>query len=193
MVNLSCNPFKVSTSLIAAVYEKDIASPFDSTLSRNERLVLTTRPWQRVPVGEMNGFETMFAKSNYSIEATFGEKPNSYELVFDDEQTALEAKAQSSSLEHNFIKYCDRRPGPDNHVVFKTLSPVQVRAGKSFKSRKVTMLTKDAIIVVNQQKGRRARVISLQDRDSLDWVSLNGWVSLYTETGIRLLNRLEYA
>jgi len=144
-------------------------------------------------VGEKNGFKSMFAKANYSIEATFREKPNSNTLVSDDEESALEAKAQSSSVEDNLTKYCDRRPGPYNHVVFKTLWPVQVRAGKSFRSRKVTLLTKDTIIVVNQQKGRRARVISLQDRESFDWVSLNGWVSLYTDTGIRLLNRLEYA
>jgi len=193
MVNLSCNPFKDSRSWSAVVDEQDIGSSSDSTLSRNERLVLTPGLWQRVRVGEKDGFMSMFAKSNNSFEATFSEKPNSYTLVFDDEETALEAKAQSKTLEHNLTKYCDRRPGPCNLVVFKALCPVQVRAGKSLKSRKVAMLTKDSIIVVNKQKGRRARVISLQDRESFDWVSLNGWVSLYTVTGIRLLNRIEYA
>jgi len=163
----------------------------DSTVPRSRCLILTLRPDQRLPVGEKDYLKSVFAKFNYNVEITFSEKLNSYILVFEDEEEALKARAQSDDLGYTLTKYRERRPKPDKPALFKTLHTVWVRGGKSFRSWKVGMLEKDAIVLVNQQKGRRARVISYQDRESSGWVSLKGWVSLYSEIGIKLLDRLD--
>merc|ERR1712060_755730 len=151
----------------------------DSTVKRSRCLILTLRPDQRLLVGEKDYLKSVFAKLN------------SYILVFEDEEEALKARAQSDDLGYTLTKYRERRPKPDKPALFKTLHTVWVRGGKSFRSWKVGMLKKDAIVLVNQQKGRRARVISYQDRESSGWVSLKGWVSLYSEIGIKLLDRLD--
>jgi len=163
----------------------------DSTVPRSKCLVLSLRPEQRLQVGEMDYLKSIFAKFNYNIEVTFCDKPNSYILVFEDEEEALKARAQSDDLGYKLTKYRGRRPKPDNPVLFKALHTVLIRGGKSFRSSKVAMLKKDAIVLVDQQKGRRLRVISFQDRGSSEWVSLYGWASSHSETGIKLLNRLD--
>jgi len=156
---------------------------------RSRCLVLTLRPDQKVSVGEKEHLKRKFAQLNYNVEiATSDEKPGSYILVFDDEAKALEANAQSNKWGYQLAKYRDRRPSPDNPVWFKALTPVTVRAGKSLKSKKVTMLEKDGIILVNQAKGRRARVISF-----LDGRHTGGWVSLHSDIGTQLLQRFERA
>jgi len=168
-----------------------VDSQKDSTVPRTKCLILTLRPEQRLLVGEKDYLKSTFAKFNYNVEITSFEKLNSYILVFEDEVKALKARAQSDDLGYTLSKYRERRPKPDKPALFKTLNKVRVRAGKSFRSWKVGMLKKDAIVLVNQQKGRRARVISYRDRESSGWVSYNGWVSLYSETGIKLLDRLD--
>jgi len=138
----------------------------DNTVPRSKCLILTLRPEQKLQVGEKDYLKSLFAKFNYNIEITFCEKLNSYILVFEDEEKALKARAQSDDLGYTLTKYRERRPKPDKPALFKTLHTVWVRGGKSFRSWKVWMLKKDAIVLVNQQKGRRARVISFQDRES---------------------------
>jgi len=163
----------------------------NTTVPRSKCLILTLRPEQRLPVGEKDYLKSIFAKFGYNIEITSCKKLNSYILVFEDEEKAMQARAQSDDLGYTLIKYRERRPKPDKPALFKTLHTVWVRGGKSFRSCKVAMLKKDVIVLVNQQKGRRARVISFQDRESSRWVSLKGWVSLYSETGIQLVDRLD--
>jgi len=97
----------------------------------------------------------------------------------------LEANAQSNKLGYQLAKYRERRPSPDNPVMFKTLTPVTVRVGKSLKGKRVRMLDKDHIILVNQVKGRRARVISSTGGKVV------GWVSLCCDIGTPLLQRLD--
>jgi len=117
---------------------------------------------------------------NYNIEIiTSMEKYNSYILVFDNEEKALKANAQ-----FYLPKYRPRRPGPGNPVFYKVLSPVTVREGKSLKSKKVKVLEKNDIILVNQVKGRRARFISSQGGPG-------GWVFLLSDRGKPFLEQCE--
>jgi len=186
-----------SASVVDSVFSISAGSSADgqlnSTVSRSRCLVLTLLPEQKLPFGEKEYLKSAFARFNYNVEITICEKPNSYILVFEDEEKALKARAQSDDLGYKLVKYRERRPKPDNPVLFKTLQPLHVRDGKSLRSSKVCTLKKGAIIEVNQQKGRRGRVISVQDRESIGWVSLDGWVSLHSKTGIKLLNRLDDA
>lgn len=156
--------------------------------SRSRCLVLTLRPEQKVPVEQKELLKSKFALLNYNVEIiTSDEKPGSYILVFDDVEKALEANAQSNKLGYQLTKYRERRPSPDNPVMFKTLTPVKVRVGKSLKSKIVMMLEKDDIILVNQVKRRRARAISSPGGEQV------GWVSLHCDKGKPFLRRLERA
>jgi len=180
-------------SVFSNIAGLSVDGQLNSTVSRSRCLILTLLPDQRLPVGEKEYLKSKFARFNFNIEITICEKPNTYILVFEDEEKALKARAQSDDLGYKLAKYRERRPKPDNPVLFKTLHPVYVRGGKSLRSSKVCKLKKDVIIVVDQQKGRRVRVTSFQDSGSIAWVSLDGWVSLHSKTGIKLLNRLDDA
>jgi len=163
-----------------------------SSAFRRRCLILTLRPDQKFPVGaEADNLKTIFAKFNYNVEVKRGVKPNSYILIFDDEMMALKANAQSDDLGYKLVKCREKRPSSSNPVMFKTLYPLKVRGGKSFKHRVITTLKKDAIVKVNQRKGCRARITHFRDEESCEWVPLKGWVSLHSETGIKLLIRLE--
>jgi len=156
--------------------------------SKSRSLILTLCPEQKVPVGEIELLKSRFAKFNYTVEIIpYTKKDNSYVVVFNDVEAVRKARAESASIGYNFTKYRDQRPSPDNPVRFKTLYKLQVRAGKSLKGRKIKMLDKNAIVTANQVKGRRARIISFRDGEPV------GWVSLISEEGTQLLERLEKA
>jgi len=153
---------------------------------KSRSLILTILPEQKVPVGEIEQLKRRFAKFNYTVEIIpHNTKDDSYVVVFNDGEAVRKARAESAAIGYNFTKYRDPRPSPGNPVSFKTLSKLTVRAGKSFKSRKIKMLDKNAIVMVNQVKGCRARMISFQDEKPV------GWVSLISAGGIKLLERLE--
>jgi len=153
----------------AGVFDYDMADDL-----KRRCLILTLRSEQKVPVGQKQHLKSEFAKFNYNVEIIPWNKENLYILVFDDREEALEAKAQANNLGYQLAKYRPRCAGPDNPVLFKVLSPVTVREGKSFKTKKVKMLAKNDIILVNKVKGGRARVISFQDGRRIGWVSLYG-------------------
>jgi len=104
-----------------------------SSALRRRSLKLTLSPDQRVPDGEEDHLKTVFAKSNYNIEVVRGVKPNSYVLIFDDEKMALKANAQCDDLGYKLVKCREKRPSSSHPVMFKTLYPLRVRGGKSFK------------------------------------------------------------
>jgi len=107
------------------------------------------------------------------------ENDNSYILVFDTEEKAQKANAQFS-----LPKYRPRRPSRDNHVLYKVLSTLTARKGKSLNSEIVGVLEKNDIIQVNHIKKRRARFTSPQGGPG-------GWVSLHGERGESFLERCE--
>jgi len=166
----------------------------DST-SLKQTLVLTLRPGRRVLVGEKEHVKSIFAMLNYKVQILEHEKPNKYKLVFQYEEEALKANvALNANVEfatsgYTIAKYRDQRPSPNNPVMFKTISRVTIRRGKSLNTRKIGELQKDTIILVNQRKSRRVRVISFRDGDTVESVSLHGWVSLHSENCTTLIER----
>jgi len=151
-------------------------------------LVLSLNPEQKVPLGpKRQVVKSQFAKLNHKVKIIGSrEKENSYILVFDNEEKPLKANAQFYNLGYQLQKYRPRRASPGNRVLFKVFSPVTGRVGKSFKSKKVEMLEKNDIILMNQVKGRRARVISFQNGGPV------GWVSSYGDQGEPLLEGCEH-
>jgi len=160
----------------------------DST-SLKQTLVLTLRPGRRVIVGEKEHVKSIFAMLNYKVQIFEHEKPNKFKLVFEDEEEALKANVEFVTSGYTIAKYRATRPSPNNPVMFKTISRVTVRRGKSLNTRKVGELQKDTIILVNQRKSRRVRVISFRDGDTVESVSLHGWVSLHSENCTTLIER----
>jgi len=74
-------------------------------------------------------------------------------------------------------KALSTRARPGNPIKYKTLHSVEVRAGKSVRTRHVGYLHKGSIVVINQVKGRSGRVV-LQQANG-EYVKV-GWVTLYT-------------
>merc|ERR550534_2099301 len=102
-----------SSTEITASVESDFSTSagssvegqLESMVSRSRCLVLTLSSEQRHQVGERDHLKSIFAKFNYNIELRPGEKPNSYILIFDDEQMALKANAQSDDIGYKLVKY----------------------------------------------------------------------------------------
>jgi len=165
------------------------------SMSLKKTLVLTLPSEQRIPVGEKEHVKSIFAMLNYKVQIFEHKNPNKYKVVFEDKDKALEANValkanvEFANLGYTIAKDRAPRPSPNNPVMFKTLSPVTVRLGKSLNTQKVEELQENTIIFVNQKKSRRVRVISFQDRDTAEWVPLEGWVSLHSEYGITLIER----
>jgi len=178
--------YDVAESVSSTDVSVSVDSKISSSVPMARCLVLTLSPEKKAALGSELHVKTLFAKFNFNVEAIrFKEKDNSYILVFDNEKTALKANAQFKNSRYQLSKYRPRRPSPGSSALFKVLSPVTVRVGKSLKTKKVKMLKKNDIIRVNQQKGRRARVISSQDGGRV------GWVSMHSKEGEPLLQRCE--
>jgi len=159
-----------------------------NTVSKNRCLILSLNQDQEVSFQKTDQLKSRFAAFNYNVKILpTSSKPDSYIVIFDDEQNALKARAESEVIGYNLAKYGDRQPSPHNLVRFKALIKLKVRAGMSFKDRKIGLLKKNQIVTVNHVEGRRARVIFFQDKELMN----SGWVSLHSETGITFLERLE--
>jgi len=159
-----------------------------NTVSKNRCLILSLGPDQKVSFQETDQLKSRFAALNYNVKILpNSSKPDSYIIIFDDEQNALKGLAQSKAIGYNLARYGDRQPSPRNLVRFKALIKLKVRAGMSLKDRKIGSLKKNQIVTVNQVEGRRARVIFFQDKELMN----SGWVSLHSETGTTFLERLE--
>jgi len=159
-----------------------------NVVSKNRCLILSLGLDQKVSFQETDEMKSRFAELNYNVQILpTSSKPDSYIIIFDNEQNTLKALAQSKAIGYNLAKYGDRQPSPRNLVRFKALIKLKVRAGMSLKDRKIGLLKKNQIVTVNQVEGRRARVIFFQDKELIN----SGWVSLHSETGTTFLERLE--
>jgi len=158
------------------------------SVSKNRCLILTLRQDQRVFVGDTEQLKRRFAVFNYTVEILPNRrKPDSYIVIFDDEENALKANVQSKAIGYKLAKYQDRRPSDHNLGRFKTFIKLKVRAGKSLRDRKIGVLKKNKIVTVNLVEGRRALITFFQDKETIT----SGWVSLQSETGAPFLERLE--
>merc|ERR1719204_1189285 len=77
-----------------------------------------------------------------------------------------------------------KRARPGNHIAYKALHSVTIKSGKSFSSPVIGQLLEDSIVLINQTKGRRGRVV-LRNSNG-EFVNV-GWVPLFTNEGQQLL------
>lgn len=105
--------------------------------------------------------------------------PNAYTIIFESEDSAIEALKFNKKGFKMKIKY-PPRAGPKNPVEYKAPRDLKVRQGKSLNGNYLAGVIKmGETVMVNQIKGRRARVVN------------RGWLSANTESGIQLLKRLD--
>jgi len=155
---------------------------------RSKQLILTLQPEQRVCSGQITLLEKRFAELNYNVEVKrIDKKGKSFVVDFEDRRTALNALAKADAIGYKLSKNRTQRPNPKNLVRYKALSNLTVREGKSFKLRKIGQVMKNEVIIVNQMKGRRARIVDVQNGKPVNF----GWVSLRSSEGIALMERLE--
>jgi len=157
----------------------------ENIVSKNRCLILSLNPYRQISLRETEQLKSRFAEFNYTVKILpNSSKPNSYIIIFDNEQNALKACARSKAIGYNLAKYSDRHPSPV--VRFKALITLKVRAGISFNDRKIGLLKKNQIVTVNQVAGRRARISFFQDKERL-----TGWVSLHNGAGTTFLEQLD--
>jgi len=96
--------------------------------------------------------------------------PDSKTLIFQDRETALKTERMLSQESFKIAMKYSPRPRPKATVKYVTLEELTVRAGKSLSNKIVCTLPKNKMVIVNQLKGRRARLI----------YPITGWVSMYT-------------
>jgi len=159
----------------------------ENIVSENRCLILSLNPYRQISLRETEQLKSRFAEFNYTVKILpNSSKPNSYIIIFDNEQNALKACARSKAIGYNLAKYSDRHPSPVNLVRFKALITLKVRAGISFNDRKIGLLKKNQIVTVNQVVGSRARISFFQNKERL-----TGWVSLHNGAGTMYLRQLE--
>lgn len=112
---------------------------------------------------------------------------DSFVVEFKDTGMALKALAEANFLGLKLSRRRPKRPSPDRPVKFKALHELQVREGKSLRQKQKGKVKKGEIIVVNQVKGRRARMLDIQNGQPVNV----GWVSLNSKEGTTLLKRVE--
>jgi len=77
-----------------------------------------------------------------------------------------------------------KRARPGNHIAYKALHTVTIQKGKSFSSCIVGYLVEKSIVLINQIKGRRGRIVLRKPDGELLVI---GWVPLFTSKGQQLL------
>jgi len=93
------------------------------------------------------------------------------------------SKKSESSIADN-VKGRSKRARPGNHIAYKALHTVTIQKGKSFSSCIVGQLLENSIVIINQIKGRRGRIVLKKPNGELQVV---GWVPLFTRKGQQLL------
>jgi len=90
-------------------------------------------------------------------------------------------------LKHSLVPRRFVRPSPTLVCRFKVLSEkLTVRSGRLLSSQEITLKCQNDVVYVNRIKGRRARLVNRPDG-----VVTMGWASLFSESGIPLLEQLE--
>ena len=114
-------------------------------------------------------------------------KPNSYVVLFPARKMAEKALAQANIIGYTMVKKRRPRPSPRCPIMFKALSDLKIRSGKAFSRNVLGWVHKNELVMVNQVKGRRARLMCMENGANL------GWVSLHTSNGIQLLEQTDFS
>jgi len=156
----------------------------------SRQLILKLLPEQRDFLGLIELLEKKFAEQDYNVLIKRSEtKDKCFTVDFKDRCSALHALAEAEIIGYKLSKSRPRRPSPSFPVRFKALRELTIRKGKALRGEKIGKVMNNEVITVNQVKGRRARIVVVQDGNLVNC----GWVSLHTTDGDALLERLEVA
>jgi len=114
-------------------------------------------------------------------------KPNTYTLVFPNYQQAEKILSRADEIGYKITKKYPPRPNPKRPLKYKSMADLVIRAGKSLSGDIVGKLKEGVIVMVNQVKGRRARLIRESKSGDVETI---GWVSLHEQDGVNLLKQL---
>jgi len=117
-------------------------------------------------------------------------KPNVYVVVFSDCKRALDALSRSGEIGLPLKWQLSKRPGPNRIRKFKALTQLAILSGKSLtKSKFRGWLKEGTVVIVNQLKFRRARLVK---EDANGKIVIIGWVNMNMQNGVQCLEQVFY-
>jgi len=163
-----------STQILDAEYN------LPATCWKDSELVLTLRPEQ------CDDIRSRFEQFDYTVKISpIENKPDSFVVMFPDRNMAEKALEEANKIGYKLRKKRRPRPSPRCPIMFKALHPLMIRSGKAFSRNVLGCVQKGDLVIVNQVKGRRARLMSMDNMSNL------GWVSLHTSEGVQLLEQTD--
>jgi len=164
-----------STQTLDAEYNQ-----LPATCWKDSELVLTLRPEQ------CDDIRSRFEQFDYTVKISpIENKPDSFVVMFPDRIMAEKALEEANKIGYKLRKKRRPRPSPRCPIMFKALHPLKIRSGKAFSRNVLGFVQKGDLVIVNQVKGRRARLMRVDNMSNL------GWVSLHTSEGVQLLEQTD--
>jgi len=149
---------------------------------KRTELILTLRPEQ------CGDIVSRFEELNYTVKILPIEtKQDSYVVVFPGRLMAEKALAEANIIGYKLTRKRLPRPSPRCPIMFRALYRLKIRSGKALSREAIGWVKKNDLVIVNQVKGRRARLIVAEEGRIFIW----GWVSLYTSNGLQLLEQTD--
>jgi len=157
---------------------------------RARRLVLT--PKKNAGKGcqlRTADIERKFRDSGYSVTVVPSDSlPNSFIVTFKDIDSMNKALNNADNLGYHLERRLQKRPTPKSPVKYRVLTRCLIRQGKSLRTKGNGYLKKDEIVLVNQLKKRRARLVKEKGDGSYE---AYGWVTVIKSNGLQLLEQLD--
>merc|ERR550534_1318848 len=146
---------------------------------RVTRLVLTpnkdAEEGCQLPLADI---ERKFRDNDYRVKVKpSGSHANRFIVTFYDRESVKKALNDADNLGYHLEKSLQKRPTPKKPVKYKALTRCLKRKGKSFKTKSNGYLEKGDIVLINQLKNRRGRLVKPKDNGEYEPY---GWVTVHT-------------
>lgn len=167
------------------------SSSYPEMIARRARSLVLT-PKKEAGKGctlRLADIERNFRDNYYSVKVEpSNSHVNRFIVTFNDKESLKNALLDADNLGYHLEKKLLRRPTPTSPVKYKVLTRCLIRKGKSLKSKGNGYLHKNDIVLVNQLKKRRARLVKVKGDGSYE---VYGWVTVHMPNGLRLLRQVE--
>jgi len=131
--------------------------------------------------------ERKFRDNDYCVKVKPSNYANRFYVMFFDRESVKKALNDADNLGYHLEKRLQKRPTPKKPVRYEVKTRCLVRKGKSFKTKSIRYLKKGDIVLVNQLKNRRGRLVKEKGDGSYED---DGWVTVHTTDGLQLLEQL---
>jgi len=133
--------------------------------------------------------ERKFRDNDYSVTVEpWDSHSNSFIVTFNDTESMMQALNDADNLGYHLRKRLQKRPTPKSPLKYRVLTRCLIRKGKSLKTKGNGYLKKNDIVLVNQLKKRRARLVRDKGDGSYE---AYGWVTVQRSNGLQLLEQLD--